>query len=377
MVIAKRESGLKEKGFDKITIVGVGLIGGSLAAALRRKGKVKSVTGVDFSPVIQRGLELGLLNAGFPPDRLAEAVSGADLIVLAVPVHQIIDVIKTLGPLVDPGVLITDVGSTKNEIVSAARKNFPPGVFFLGGHPMAGAEKGGIEQADPLLFENAIYVLNENSLVPRDLTSALVEWVESLGAKAVFLSPEQHDRIAAVVSHLPQVLAVTLMNYAAGLNEKDAAYLKLGAGGFRDMTRVASSPYDIWRHILAANKKNIQGAIDDFMEELKRLRANLGKEDAATFFETAARHRLSIPRDTRGFLRPHFDLYVTVQDRPGIIAAIATTLAEAAINIKDIEVVKVREDDAGTIRLALESGNDRARAQKRLKSAGFHARTKD
>jgi len=377
VVIAKRESGLKEKGFDKITIVGVGLIGGSLAAALRRKGKVKSVTGVDFSPVIQRGLELGLLNAGFPPDRLAEAVSGADLIVLAVPVHQIIDVIKTLGPLVDPGVLITDVGSTKNEIVSAARKNFPPGVFFLGGHPMAGAEKGGIEQADPLLFENAIYVLNENSLVPRDLTSALVEWVESLGAKAVFLSPEQHDRIAAVVSHLPQVLAVTLMNYAAGLNEKDAAYLKLGAGGFRDMTRVASSPYDIWRHILAANKKNIQGAIDDFMEELKRLRANLGKEDAATFFETAARHRLSIPRDTRGFLRPHFDLYVTVQDRPGIIAAIATTLAEAAINIKDIEVVKVREDDAGTIRLALESGNDRARAQKRLKSAGFHARTKD
>jgi len=363
--------------FRKVTIVGLGLIGGSLAAALRRKGRVEWITGVDFEPVIAQGRERGLVDVGYVPADLHQAVADADLIYLSVPVHEIVDIIARVGPLVRPGALITDVGSTKREIVAAARENLPREVFFVGGHPMAGAEKGGIEQADPLLFENAIYVLNENSEVPQELVTALVELVEMIGAKAVFLTPDQHDRIAAVVSHLPQVLAVTLMNYAARLNEDEPAYLKLGAGGFRDMTRVASSSYGIWQHILAANRKNVEVAIDEFTRELAALRNNLGTDEAAKAFTSAARQRLSIPADTRGFLRPHFDLYVLVEDRPGIIAAIAKTLAEAAINIKDIQVVKVREDDAGTLRLALESRQDRLRARDRLARAGFHATIKD
>ena len=185
------------------------------------------------------------------------------------------------------------------------------------------------------------------------------------------------DEIAAVVSHLPQILAVTLMNYLAHLNEKDAAYLNLAAGGFRDMTRVASSPFDIWRDIIATNKANIRSAIDNFMAELARMRALLDSGELEEMFSDAATSRLSIPKDMRGFIRPQFDLFVVVEDKPGIIARISTALADKKINIKDIEVVKVREGDAGTIRLAFENADDRAAAAALLTLGGFETRMKD
>lgn len=363
--------------FKKITIIGLGLIGGSLAAVFKRKNVPAIITGVDFENVVRKALEQGLIDEAHALENVAAGVRGADLVIIATPIQSIIETLDAVGKHVAPGTLVTDVGSTKNKIVAEANKRLPTGVYFLGGHPMAGAERGGLENADPLLFENAIYVLTASTSIPSAVSNDFVSLVELMGAKAVFLTAKLHDEIAAVVSHLPQVLAVTLMNYAAHLNERDAAYLNLAAGGFRNMTRVASSPFDIWRDIIATNKANIRSAIDNFMAELARMRELLDSGELKDMFTDAATSRLSIPKDTRGFIRPHFDLFVVVEDKPGIIARISTAIADEKINIKDIEVVKVREGDAGTIRLAFENADDRAAAAELLTGGGFETRIKD
>jgi prephenate dehydrogenase len=363
--------------FDKIAIIGLGLIGGSLAAALKRKNNAATIIGCDFEAVIKKALALKIIDSGFPLESMSEGISSADLIFLAMPIRKIVETIKEISGMIKPGALVTDVGSTKGEIVKEAEKHLPGNVYFIGGHPMAGAERGGVENADALLFENAIYVLAENKLIPEQLVDHFVDLIESIGAKTVFLPAEQHDEIASVVSHLPQVLAVTLMNYAAKLNKENPAYLNLAAGGFRDMTRIASSPFDIWRDIIKTNSTNIELTIEHLIRELTAIKSMLRQSQIETLFDAAARSRLSIPKDTRGFLRPHFDVFVVVEDKPGVIAGIANSLAAYQINIKDIEVVKIREGDSGTIRLALESEVNRNEAIKILNNIGFVTRVKD
>ncbi len=363
--------------FKRIAIVGVGLLGGSFAATLRRKAPAVSIVGVDSESVIRKALELDLVHEGYSREDVGKATATADLILLAAPIHQIIALLPAISGQLKPGALVTDVGSTKTEILAAANRAMPKTAYFLGGHPMAGAERSGVEQVDPLLFENAVYVLCNEERVPAALVDDFVELVETLGAKAVFLAADRHDSIAAVVSHLPYLMAVTLMNYAAGLNEQDSSYLRLAAGGFRSMTRVASSPFDIWENILLSNQANVVKAMDEFINGLTAVRNKLGTNDLRNNCDSAAKKRLSIPRDTRGFLRPHHDLYVIVEDKAGEIATIANTLARENINIKDIEVVKVRENEAGTIRLAFVKAEERERSLELLAAVGFESRIKD
>jgi len=237
---------------------------------------------------------------------------------------------------------------------------------------MAGSEKTGLDHIDPFLFENAIYVLTNHS-ASDDLVKKYVAIIEIIGASVLFLTPAEHDEIAAVVSHLPQMLAVTLMNYAAKRNNNNPAYLKLAAGGFRDMTRIASSPFDVWADICKTNAENIEFAIEQLMTDLSASK-NLLTENhrqLQSFFETAARNRLSIPKDSRGFLRPQFDISVIIEDKPGMIASIAAILADEEINIKDIEILKMREGDAGTMRLAFQNETDREAALKLLAQKSF------
>ncbi|MFQ5706778.1 MAG: prephenate dehydrogenase/arogenate dehydrogenase family protein [bacterium] len=357
--------------FDSVTIVGLGLIGGSLAAAFKQKQVVGRLIGVDFPPIHSSAVSRRLISQGFGPDQLTRAVQRADVVILATPIKETLELLPGVAHAVKPGALITDVCSTKAAVVHCAQKCCSEDVYFLGGHPMAGSERQGLEYADPLMFENAVYVLTNSGEVPDSVLQRFVALIEAIGAKIIFLSPALHDKMAAVVSHLPQMLAVSLMNLAAQQNEKDDLYLKLAAGGFRDMTRVASSPYEMWADICATNAGNIKWAIDQFVAELERTKQAISDGQLESKFRSAAHNRLSIPTDSRGFLKPHYDISVVVEDRPGMIAGIAQTLASADINIKDIEVLKVREGDAGTLRLALESERDRERAVQRLTESGF------
>ena len=360
-------------GFQKIAILGLGLIGGSLAAAFKRKKIGAEIVGIDQTAIVEKALGKGLIDVGHEIASFRRGVRDADLVILSIPVRVILQVLPEIGAQVQDGTIITDVGSTKQEIVNKALGCLPEGVFFVGGHPMTGSEKNGLDHADPLLFENAVYVLTENDRVPSQSLSRLTGLIESIGAKIIFLTPELHDRIAATVSHLPQLLALTLMKYASEMNEENRAYLKLAAGGFRDMTRIASSPYSMWADIFQTNEKNVVEAIDSFIEQLEISKRLLLDRELEPTFEKAAHSRLAVPKDTRGFLKRHYDLSVVVEDKPGVIGAIANIMAARDLNIKDIEVLKVREGDSGTLRLALESEADRAVAHALLNESGFQA----
>jgi prephenate dehydrogenase len=358
--------------FSRITILGLGLIGGSLCKAIKRKQPGVYLTGVDLPNVVQKIRKAKLVDRAIPVANLAESCTEADLIVLATPIRPALELLPVISQYTNAGAIVTDVCSLKTEIVAAGQELFTGrNGWFAGGHPMAGSEHSGFQHADPFLFENAIYVLSPAENTPQNKVAALGKLVETIGAQGVIVSPQEHDRIAAAVSHLPQILAVTLMNYVAEKNSVNSLYLKMAAGGFRDMTRIASSPYAIWKDISIGNRQKITEEIDGFVEALQHLGSIVGKDELGSVFENAARNRLSIPKDTRGFLTPQFDLTVIAEDKPGVIAQIAMPLAQNKINIKDIEVLKVRENEGGTIRLAFESIAKRKQARKLLASHGF------
>lgn len=358
--------------------MGVGLIGGSLALSFKRSHLVGTVLGVSSERTISRALDLGVIDEGFPREQAAEALGRADLVVLGAPVSVILEQLAVIGPQLKPGATVTDVGSTKRAIVQAARRHLPGTVNFVGGHPMAGAEATGVEAADPFLFQNAMYVLCPGT-TPAQEQAALIygELVSAIGARVLTMSPERHDSVAAAISHLPQMLAVTLMNLAAGYNQSDPNTLKLAAGGFRDLTRIASSDFSIWRDILETNRDEVTGAIDDFIEQLGLLRKLVGSQELGKRFEEAAAARALIHKDAKGFITPVFEIVVTAPDEMGVIRRIATGLADEGINIKDIEVLKVREGEGGTIMVGFTTESERERSISILEGLGFPSRSRD
>lgn len=357
--------------FKSITIVGVGLIGGSLGLALQRKGYKGNIIGVDNPATVNRAIEKRIIKEGFARDDLDKAVAKSDLVFICTPIKEILRLLPIIGKHVRPGTLITDVGSTKRKIVEAANIHLPADCDFIGGHPMAGSEFRGVQAADPFLFENATYVLTPSRPIREETRSAFGDLLELIGAKVLLLQPRLHDEIAAAVSHLPQMASVALMNLAAGKQNESPHFLKMAAGGFRDMTRIASSPFGIWEDIFETNTDMILQYIDEYIRELEKVKKILSQNQLADYFDAAARNRLSIPKDTKGFLKPQFEISVSVEDKPGIIALISSTLAEENINIKDIEVLKIREDEGGTLRLAFSTNEEREEAMNLLTAKGM------
>ena len=362
------------EGFKRIAIVGVGLIGGSLGLAIKRAGLDIKIVGISRSRTVATAKRLGAIDEGYSYEAMARGLEGVELVFLCTPILQILALMDQVSSCIGPGTIVTDVGSTKGEIVAKAGEVFGEEVSFVGGHPMAGAEKRGAANADPFLFQNAIYVLTPPEGAPEGPTERLRGLLGQLGARVVAMPPEQHDQIAAAISHLPQMLAVSLVNMVGKLNADDPFFLQLAAGGFRDMTRIASSPYEVWLDICETNRAEIAGMIDRYIEALGDLRKQLVEEGLEGAFGFANITRDAIPRDSKGFMHPHPEILVVAEDRPGIIAGISTLLAGEEININDIEVLKVREGEGGTLRLAFESEMAAARAVALLNENGYEAR---
>ncbi|MEQ1949002.1 MAG: prephenate dehydrogenase [Bryobacteraceae bacterium] len=254
--------------WSTVTIAGVGLIGGSFALALRSAGFTGKIIGVSSLNTIAAAVERGVIDVGLP---LAEAAAQSDVVYLAQPIERIITMLDEVDSVVRPGTLITDAGSTKLEIVERAAKAVQRG-RFVGGHPMAGKEARGVEAADPHLFRGRPYVLTS----PDPL---LEEWVGRIGARLVRLDAAEHDRLAAVVSHVPQLISTAL---AATIGMEPDARLVAGPAS-HDLTRLALSPYDIWRDIFATNTGEIDAALGRFIAKLEQLRAALRSGPAADF----------------------------------------------------------------------------------------------
>jgi len=369
--------------YERILIAGLGLIGGSFALALRRSGYRGRIAAVSRPESLAEGRRLGAIDEGSTYEDLPKAATEADLIVLASPIERIIEHLNALGRVpLRPGTVVTDVGSTKREIMAAAR-SLPAGVHFIGGHPMAGSEKRGMAAADPFLFQNAYYILTGPDGGPTAPFDRLGDFIrDRTGARVVALSAERHDRIAAAISHLPQLLAVALVNSLGDLGPLRDDAVRLAAGGFRDMTRIASSPYEVWRDILSTNHHEIAAALDRFVARLGDAKSLItsgaaGDEGVARRFQEAGSTRAAIPRDTKGFLRPLSEVLVVVEDKPGMIAGIAGVLARKGINIKDIEVLKVREGEGGSLRLAFAARTEAEEAVRILQEAAYTARARD
>ncbi len=275
--------------FKQVTIVGTGLIGGSLGLALRKRRIAARVIGFDRAPVLKRAEDCGAIDAG--SSMLSAAVRGSDLIVLATPVIAIIDFIQRLIPSLPARALVTDVGSTKSEIVRQAAKSFGRTApqRFLAGHPMAGKENAGVEFADADLFEGAAWLFTP---LPRQnpyagLCGEFLHCVEKIGARVALLDPAEHDRLCAWISQLPQMISTAL---AAALVEEfgpEAPLLDIGGRALRDLTRISGSPYSMWRDIAITNKKNLADALHKLEQRLAHIRENLDTRELAAEFEQA------------------------------------------------------------------------------------------
>jgi len=275
--------------FQRIAVVGLGLIGGSLVKSFRRAQPECKIIGVDFQHVITSAREY--LDEAFLPEKLAYALRDTDLVFLAAPIKEILHLLPEVAKAIRPGALVTDVGSTKSLIVEQAQKHFTGERYFIGGHPMAGREKGGWENADARLFENAAYVLTPASNFPVPLLDSFTRLLQALGARVVPLDPATHDRVVADISHLPQLLSVALMNFITREGAQHELGLQLTAGGFRDMTRLAASPFEIWKDILAGNRANIRRSLQEFIVALQNLTRDLDNDDLEPSFEQANRLR--------------------------------------------------------------------------------------
>jgi prephenate dehydrogenase len=357
--------------FKRITIIGVGLIGGSLAIAIKHRFPAIYIIGVDKPQILKRALKRNVIDIA---ERSVErAVRSADLIIIAVPVFAIAKLLPTIAKNISPHAIVTDTGSVKRAIVEQAQKLFPNG-NFIGGHPMAGSEFSGIDAAHPLLFQNAIYILTPTRTTNKKSLRTIAKFFNSLDARIFTIDPAAHDSVVAAVSHLPQLTAVALMNTVGKRHPNSPNHLSLAAGGFRDMTRIASSRFLMWKDIISANQKEIGKALRLFINQLERMAAVVDSNPArlSTEFKTSRNLRLHIPQSMKGFMSPLVDLSVFVEDKPGELARLTSSLAKKKINIKDMELIKVREGRGGTFRLSFENHNVSNEAARILQRVGFN-----
>ncbi len=365
---------------DRISILGTGLIGGSLGLAWQERRPDCTIVGFDGPEVLAAAEERGAIDAKAADP--VTAVEEADLVVLATPLSAILKLLGSIAEHIPQGAVVTDVGSVKQPVLAQAADVLPEHVHFLGGHPMAGAEEAGIEHADPLLFENAVYAL----CLPSDQdTDALdgplapvVNVIEATGARPLPLAPDRHDQLVAAMSHLPQLLAVALANTAAEADDADDGNLalELAGGGFRDMTRIAASPFDMWRDILVGNEGAILDAMSHFRRSFRTLRNRLIEDDLDALedaFTDAQEARDAMPGDTKGFLHPLADVQVRAPDEPGVLHDLTGHLLDAGLNVKDIELQTIREGTGGTFRLAFANDADADAAVDALHAADYDA----
>jgi len=278
--------------FTRITIIGTGLIGGSFALAARRAGFTGAIVGCDRESVLTKARDFGAIDQTITSPE--EAVKGSDLVVLATPVGSIIDLLERIGPLVSPDALITDVGSTKVEIMARARDVFGTNVAkrFLPGHPMAGKEHSGVEFADGDLFRDAVWLLTPfaGQDIAQPHLAAFVELLNKAGARVLTFDPQEHDRICAFVSHLPQMISTAFASTLVDELGDDPQAGAIGGRALREMTRIAGSPYSMWRDIALTNTKNIQDALLKLEQKLAHIRENLRTRELEEEFEQA--HKL-------------------------------------------------------------------------------------
>jgi prephenate dehydrogenase len=265
--------------FNKMAVIGVGLIGGSLARVLREKGAVREVVGIGRGEAnLKRGVELGVLDSYTTDARVG--VAGADLVFVATPVCSIPKVVAEIAPYLSPGCIVTDGGSVKEYVVAACEPLMPAGTFFVGGHPIAGTEHSGVEASFATLYQGKRCIVTPTATTDAAALEKVVELWKLAGSSVPLMDPVQHDLVVAAISHLPHMVAYSLVNAVDGYDRFGGDLLSFSAGGFRDFTRIASSDPVMWRDIALTNREAILEMMDFFSGYLEKLRGLVAAEDA-------------------------------------------------------------------------------------------------
>lgn len=357
--------------------IGLGLIGGSIARALKKFNAGISITAYDTNREA-----LTLAQKEHIVDTAAPAVdrcfSNCDYIFLCAPVQKNDENLAAVGKVMKPGCLLTDVGSVKtaiHETVHTAGLDH----CFIGGHPMAGSERTGFANSKASLLENAYYILTPASGVPAEKTEAFRSLVAGMGAIPLILDYRKHDYVVAAISHLPHVIAASLVNLVRDSDDEDGLMRMVAAGGFKDITRIASSSAVMWQQICLTNTANISALLADYIHALTGFKQKLDNRDEATLFrefDSARVYRDSFINASSGPIKRSFGANVEIADRTGALAHIATLLADRDLSIKNIGISHNRESEDGVLSLEFYNEDTLNQALAILRQAGYSVTVK-
>ncbi|MFD1849528.1 prephenate dehydrogenase [Oceanobacillus bengalensis] len=361
-----------------ILIAGLGLIGGSIAKSLMLSQQ-NYVIGADVN---QETLEYAQSNKIIHEAcTFDEAVLMADYIILAAPISETIRLLAKLNNTsLTKEVIVSDVSSVKGTIMKAAGELTNERITFIGGHPMAGSHKKGIEAAKSHLFENAIYVLSPSYRSTPKKVEAMQELLMNTKSKFLILQPEEHDEMTGVVSHFPHLIASSLVHQAKKWQNKHPFLPNLAAGGFRDITRIASSNPELWQDIFYHNRTKLSRLLEEWITEMIDIKERIDNNEKTKiidYLQMAKQYRDGIPEKEKGAIPAFYDLYVDITDQPGALASVVLLLANKNISIKNIEILEIREGITGVLRLSFYTQNTQEKGLEVLINHGYDAMIQD
>ncbi len=336
----------------KIGFIGLGLIGGSIARAVRQYFPDCEIAAFDKNKET-----LALATQESVIDVAATTIDDnfkhCNYLFLCAPVSYNTAYLKQVRNYLHSDCILTDVGSVKTDI---HREVEALGIeeYFIGGHPMAGSEKSGYVNSKAMLIENAYFVLTPSEKVPQEKIARYTDFVQALHAIPVLLNYQEHDYVTGTISHLPHIIASSLVNFVRDTDTRDELMKNLAAGGFKDITRIASSSPVMWQHICLKNKDNLLKILDEYIRFLSSAREMIDQEDEQGIyhmFDTSRNYRNSIPASSAGPIKKAYEVYCDIIDEAGGIAAIATILASNGLNLKNIGIIHNREFEEGVLRI--------------------------
>lgn len=356
-----------------ILVAGLGLIGGSLAKNLMQS-EDNFVIGYDISETTLNFAKINHIIHEIADD-FESAASRADIIILASPISITIELIARLDAVrFEKDVIVTDVCSVKGSILEAAAKLTNEKIVFIGGHPMAGSHKKGVQAAKTHLFENAIYVLTPTNNCATEKVELLKETLKNTKSRFIILQPNEHDEMTGVVSHFPHLIASSLVHQAKKWQEKHSYLPELAAGGFRDITRIASSNPIMWQDIFYHNQGKMACLLEEWIEEMTSLKNMLvinDKHGMTDYLKQAKDYRDGLGTKEKGAMPSFYDLVVDIRDETGALASVVQLLADAAISITNIRILEIREALNGALRLSVTTKDAQIKAAALLKENGY------
>lgn len=366
------QKGFLNMKFNKVGFIGLGLIGGSIAKKMKADHPdIHIYATAHHEETVKEAYREGLIdnNTLLP----LTAFHDCDIIFLCAPVQRNLDYLSELKDIIQKDCYITDVGSTKTEIHEEVIR-LGLEANFIGGHPMTGSEKTGILAADKTLLENAYYIITPTAITPQSDVEDFREFIRSLGSIPLILDYKTHDYSTAAISHLPHMIAYSLVNLVQQIDDDNETMKSIAAGGFKDITRIASSSPVMWQNICASNREQILVLMDKYTALLSRLRSYIEASDEQAlldFFQSAKDYRDSLSLPNIKTESTYYELFVDLPDETGGIAKVSRILADAGISIKNIGIVNNREFEEGILHISFADERSRSKAKELLDAQGY------